>query len=223
MGGYPESVSTNVAYLEARTRELAEQEIDRARGLDSKATALLATIVALIAAAAAFGARMPDIAAGSDARWLWAAEVGVALVFLLAAGGFAVLAIAPRAVRTAVHIRDVRQWRSKHYLMQDPEVVQGILLNANVHSVGHSRDANARKAKRLKIASALFGAALAAIVLLAVSLATHDASAHHPTQHSVADRANRAGRAARASRLGRTDVSHATHGSQARRRLHGGH
>jgi hypothetical protein len=187
-----ENVSANVAFLEARSRELAEQEIDRARGLDGKATALLAVIVALVAAGVAFGARMPDIAAGHEARVLWAVEIGSALLLLLAAAGFAVAAVVPRAVRTAVHISEVRRWRSEPYLTQDTTVVQGILLNANVHSVGHSRVVNTRKAQRLKIASVLFGAAVISIVALAISLTVHDAT-REPARHSASPGPSRSG------------------------------
>lgn len=219
MDTYHEHVVANVAFLEARARDLADQEIDRARSLDGKATALVAVIVALIAAGVAFAARMPDIPATSGARVLWASQVGAALMLLLAAGGFAVAAVIPRAVRTAMHISEVRRWRSEPYLMQEPTLVQGMLLNANVDSVGHSRGVNAMKATRLKIASSLFAAALASIVALAISLAVHDATREPPNNPASASSGASAGGGRDTPANGRADVSDAADGSQARGRL----
>jgi len=220
VGTYADEVVANVEFLEARARELADQETDRARGLDGKATALLAVIVALIAASAAFAARMPDLAAGQDLRVLWAAEIGLALLFLLAAGGFAVAAVVPRAARTAIHIDELLRWRTEVYLMQDPALVKGSVLNASVHSIGHSRTVNTRKAKRLTVASMLFGAALVSIVALTITLAAHDAT-REPAQHPTGDRTGTA--AGKRHAVGRAHVSHAADGSEARRRTDGGH
>lgn len=173
MGVFSENVTANVAFLGDRAREMAADESDRSKVLDTKAAGVVAASVALTAAGASFAARLSELEGGSGARLLWTVELGSALFFLLLAGGLAVWALAPKAVRTAVHIDELRRWDTPRVLEDDPTRVAGSLLRASVHSVGHARTVNNVKAGRLRWASIGLGAGLASIVALAVSLAAH--------------------------------------------------
>ena len=176
MAAYSDNVTTNVAFLGARAREMAADESDRSKVLDTKAAGVVAASVALTGAGASFAARLAELEGGYGAKLLWTLELGAAraaLVFLLLAGGFAVWALAPKAVRTAIHVDELRRWDTPRVLEDDPTRVEGSLLRASVHSVGHARTVNNIKAGRLRLASIGLGAGLASIVALAVSLAAH--------------------------------------------------
>ena len=173
MAGFSDNVTKNVAFLGDRAREMAADESDRSKVLDTKAAGVVAASVALTGAGASFAARLSELEGGSGAKLLWAVELGAALLFLLLAGGFAVWALAPKAVRTAIHIDELRRWDTPRVLEDDPTLVEGSHLRASVHSVGHARTVNNIKAGRLRWASLGLGAGLASIVVLAVSLAAH--------------------------------------------------
>ena len=142
MAAYSDNVTTNVAFLGARAREMAADESDRSKVLDTKAAGVVAASVALTGAGASFAARLAELEGGYGAKLLWTLELGAALVFLLLAGGFAVWALAPKAVRTAIHVDELRRWDTPRVLEDDPTRVEGSLLRASVHSVGHARTVN---------------------------------------------------------------------------------
>lgn len=170
---YSEHIAANVEFLGARAREIAADEVDRAKGLDSKATAMIAGSGALIAASAGFAVRVFEIDAGAGAKRLWAVELGVALLFLLAAGAVALFALVPKAVRTAVHIDELNTWPTPNVLEQDPVLTEGSLMRASIDSIGHARTVNNQKAHRLVQASWAFAGALTSIVALALSIVLH--------------------------------------------------
>jgi hypothetical protein len=176
MAPYSDNVVANLDFLGDRAREMVDQEMDRARSLDTKAAAIIAASVALGAAGTALVTRLAELDAGADAKTLWAVELIAALVAALLAGGLAVRSIAPRVSRSSVHFREMKTWETPRVLEADPVFNQGKLLRAAVHSVGLSRDVNRLKAKRLKRSSLALALALASVVLLTVSVAVHDAS-----------------------------------------------
>jgi hypothetical protein len=176
MAPYSDNVVANVRFLGDRARELAAQEVERARSLDTKAGAVIAASIALSGAGAAFVTRLAEVDAGSGAKTLWAVELIAALVAALLAGGLAVRAIAPRVSRSSVHFREMTTWERPSALEADPVFNQGKLLRAAVHSVGLSRDVNRRKARWLKRSTLMLAVALASVVLLTVSVAVHVAS-----------------------------------------------
>lgn len=178
MSGYSENLRVNTSLLGERADALNAQEVERSRGLDAKASGLLAVAVVLLAAAAGFAAQMPG--GGEGARALWAAELGTTLLFLIAAGACAVYAIAPQSAYARIHLDELALWGTEKYLDRDPIVVRGTLLNADLKSVRLSRGVNARKASRLRRATLLFGGALASIVALTMSLAIHAATEDPP-------------------------------------------
>jgi hypothetical protein len=178
-GTSSDNVAANVEFLGDRARELADQEMERARSLDTKAGAIVAVTVALCGAGAAFVTRLAEVDAGSGAKTLWAAELIATLVAALLGGGLAVWAITPRVSRSSVRFREMKGWETRRVLEADPVFNEGKLLRTAVHSVGLSRDVNRRKAQWLKRSSRALGVALASVVLLAVSVAVHVAA--HPT------------------------------------------
>jgi len=179
MSDYSEHLRTNTSHLGERADALNAQEVERSRGLDNKASGLLAVAVVLLAAAAGFAAQMPE--GGEGARALWTIEVGVTLLFLIAAGAYAVSAIAPQSAYARIHLDELTLWGTEEYLDRDPTVVRGALLNADLESVRLSRGVNARKASRLRRATLLLGGALTSIVALTMSLAVHSATEDAPT------------------------------------------
>ena len=176
MAPYSDNVAANVEFLGDRARGLADQEMERARSLDTKAAGIVAASVALSGAGAAFVTRLAEVDAGSGARTLWAIELIAALVAAILAGGLAAWAIAPRVSRSSVHFREIKTWETPRVLEADPVFNQGKLLRAALHSVGLSRDVNRRKAQRLKRSSLALAVALASVVSLTISVAVHMAS-----------------------------------------------
>ena len=69
---YSENVVANTRVYGERAREIVEQEIDRAKSLDTKAGAVIAASVALIGVSVAFVLQLVDQEAGMGARVLWA-------------------------------------------------------------------------------------------------------------------------------------------------------
>lgn len=130
MAPYSDNVADNVGFLGDRARELADQEMERARSLDTKAGAIIAASVALSGAGAAFVTRLVEIDAGSGAKTLWAVELIAALGTALLAGGLAVRAIAPRVTRSSVHFREMKRWETPRILEADPIFNRGKLLRA---------------------------------------------------------------------------------------------
>jgi hypothetical protein len=175
VGDYSDNVRVNVDFLGERARELSQQEVDRARALDTKAGAMVAGCIALGAASVAFVIRLAALDGGTGAKTLWAVEVIGGLAALLFAGALAVGALSPRAVRSAVSFKEAEAWATARVLEADPIANRGALLRAAIHSVGMSRDVNRLKASRLKKASTTFAVALASVVALTVSVAVHAA------------------------------------------------
>lgn len=173
---YSDEVEANVRFFGDRARELADQEVERARALDTKAGALVAGCVALLGASVVFATRLSEIPGGQGAKSLWAAELVAVLLALFGAGGLAAWAFAPKAFRAEIHIDELLTWPTPEALDRGPVYNQGVLLHGSVVSIGHARVANHDKAKRLAWAFAVFAAALASIVLLAASLAIHAAT-----------------------------------------------
>jgi hypothetical protein len=176
MSAYTDRVIANVAFLGDRARELADQEVDRARSLDTKAGAIVAASVALVGASVAFVTRLADLDGGTGAKTLWAVELFSVLVGLLAAGSFAVWALVPRVIRSTVAFHEIETWETPRALEADLTFNQGKLLRAAVHSVGLSRSANKLKAERLRWASWVFAGALISISVLTISVAVHAAA-----------------------------------------------
>jgi hypothetical protein len=173
VASYSHNASDNVGFLGDRARELAGEEMARARSLDAKAAGITAASIALCGAGAAFVTRFAEVDGGSGAKALWAIELIAALVAALTAGGLSVWAIAPRVSRSSVHFREMRRWETPRVLEAEPVFNEGKLLRAAVHSVGLSRDVNRRKAGRLRWSSVALAVALASVVLLAASVAIH--------------------------------------------------
>lgn len=175
MAKYTENVVANTRLFAERAREIVEQEIDRAKSLDTKAGATIAASVALTGASVAFVLKFAELDAGSGAKTLWAIEIGVALVALLVAGGFAVWALAPMVVRSQIAFHELQKWVTLPALEQAPTLNEGTILNASLSSIGISRTANKKKSDRLRFSSFALAAALAAIVALAISVAINSA------------------------------------------------
>lgn len=175
MPEYSENATANTKLFAERAREIVEQEIDRAKSLDTKAGAVIAASVALTAASAAFVLRLGDQSAGTGAKVLWTVEIGVALIALLIAGALAVWALAPMVVRSQVAFHELKGWVTLPVLEQEPTTNEGTLLNASLLSIGVSRDANKAKSERLRYSSFALGAGLAAIVALTISVAVSSA------------------------------------------------
>jgi hypothetical protein len=176
MTDYSENEVANTTFFGERAREVVEQELDRAKSLDTKSGAVVAASVALIGAFAAFVLNLAKLeGAGSGARTLWALEIGLGLIALLVAGLYAVRAIAPMVVRTQVKYHDMTAWTTADVLKLDPTLNAGTLVNASLDSIGASRDANSKKTDHLKIASIAVACGLAAIVVLTISVAVHSA------------------------------------------------
>lgn len=176
MADYSENVVANATFFGERAREVVEQEIDRAKSLDTKAGAIIAACVALTGACAAIVLNLAKLeGAGSGARALWAAEIASSLLALGVAAGYAVWAIAPMVVRSQVKYHEMLGWTTPATLEKDPTLNEGTLVNASLHSIGISRDANKNKSDRLRVASIALGVGLAAIVALTISVAVHSA------------------------------------------------
>ena len=75
MPSYSDNIVANVAFLGDRARELAEQEVERAGTLDTKAAGVVAASVALIAAGAGFASGLQGLDGGEGAKTLWAVEL----------------------------------------------------------------------------------------------------------------------------------------------------
>jgi hypothetical protein len=170
---YDQQITENVRFLGDRANDLADQEIERARGLDTKAAALIAGSLVIVAAGATFASRLGDVNGGSGAKTLWSIEFGAALLLVLLAGLFAVLAMRPRAFRTAIAYHELEGWVTRNWLAKDPTFVRGKILHANLKSVGHAREQNNRKAGWLKWSFLAFASAMVCIVALGISVAVH--------------------------------------------------
>lgn len=170
---YSQNVIENVQFLGDEAAGLADQEIERARGLDTKAAALIAGSLVIVAAGATFASTLAGLHGGSGAKALWAVEFGLALILVMVAGLFGVLAMRPRAFRTAIAYHELQGWVTPAWLDEDPTYVRGKILRANVQSVGHARDQNDAKSRWLAASFNVFALALVCIVALSVSIAVH--------------------------------------------------
>jgi hypothetical protein len=192
---YSDAVTSNTRLFGERAREIVEQEIDRAKSLDTKAGAVIAASVALTGASVAFVIKLAEVNASAGAWALWAAEIAFAVLALLVAGAIAVWALAPMVVRSQVAFTELQTWVTPSKLEQEPTLNEGTILNASLNSIGLSRSANHKKSIRLRWASVALGAGLAAIVALAISVAVNsaeratknedDRSQGHPRQQFI--------------------------------------
>lgn len=172
---FTEEITANVEFLGGRARELVNAEIDRARGLDTKAGGLLAANLALLVAGMTVATKLPDLEGGHGAKVLWAATLGAGLGLLLCTLGLAVAALVPRAFRVEVHIDELERWTTPRVLDRAPTKTRGELLAGDVAAVKKSRAVNHTKGKRLTWAFVVFSAALVCIVASTFSVAIHAA------------------------------------------------
>jgi hypothetical protein len=223
MAEYSENAMDNTKLFAERAREIVEQEIDRARSLDTKAGAVIAASVALTAASAAFVLRLGDQSAGTGAKVLWTVEIGIALIALLIAGALAVWALAPMVVRSQVAFHELTSWVTLPVLEQAPTTNEGTLLNASLLSIGVSRNANKAKSERLRYSSIALGAGLAAIVALTISVAISSTDSAAQTGGEIDGRSTGTARESTGKRAGagagRFDLPDAGHGHGAARGL----
>jgi hypothetical protein len=168
---FNDNVRANVELLETRAREAALQEVDRATGIDQKATALIAAGLVLVAAGVAFATGIGSAHAGTGARLLWALLLVAAFILLLAALGLATAAVRPRVFRIVLHMNVLNKWASTRYLDRDPTRVRGELMQGSVSAVREARKVNKKKADRLLAAFMFFAAAILAIVVLGAAVA----------------------------------------------------
>ena len=61
---FSDRIRTNVAFLEQRSRDAAQQEMDRSQTLDQKTAGLIAAALVLVAAGVAFARAISDIPRG---------------------------------------------------------------------------------------------------------------------------------------------------------------
>jgi hypothetical protein len=200
---FSEDISKNVELLEQRSRDAAQQEMDRSHTLDQKTAGLIAAALVLVAASVAFASRINDIHVGSGARMLWAVIVVVALVLLLASLGFATAAIRPQAYRVVIHIDELSRWPTSRFLDRDPIRVRGELMQASIGAVRNARPINKKKGDRLGIAFGFFVAAIIATVILgsAIVIRLVEVPKHHVSrrQQPAVKRIGPGGRSAQAS------------------------
>jgi hypothetical protein len=202
VSSYSDTVSKNVVFLGSRARELAEQEVERARSLDTKTGAIVAASVALIGASVAFISRLADLDGGSGAKTLWAAELIVALIGLLIAGALGVWALVPRVTRSSVAFHEIQRWETPRVLEADETLNRGVLLRADVHGIGLSRNANGRKARRQRSAWWALAGALVSISALTISIAVHSAAHPASSNENIADEGSTRDRSEKRSRFG---------------------
>ncbi|HYM67791.1 MAG TPA: hypothetical protein VEW68_10900, partial [Patescibacteria group bacterium] len=181
---YAQEVLDNVEFLGARAREIVDQEVDRARALDAKAAGLIASSLAGLAGGITFATNLAGLHAGQGAKVLWSSSLVLGLILLLPAGGFAVRAILPQAVRIAVHVDELKHWITPRVLERDPTSIKGELMYGSVIGIEYARRFNAAKASRLNRAFYAFAAALSCIVVCGISVAIHPAL--YPDPHGVA-------------------------------------
>jgi hypothetical protein len=168
-------IQENAEFLGERAREIVDQEIDRARSLDTKAAGLVAASLAGLGVALALATKLPDLRGGQGAKSLWAATLVIALVLLVPAAAFAVQAILPQAFRIAVHVNEMRRWITPRVLERDPTQIKGELLAGSVVATEDARAINAAKARRLTRAFYALAAAVLCIVACGASIAIHAA------------------------------------------------
>lgn len=169
------NVEQNVRFLGDRAREIVDQEVERARALDTKAAGLIAATLAGLAGGLTFVTKLPDLQGGSGAKTLWAFLLVLGLALLLPAGAFAVRAILPQAFRIAVHVDELSSWLTRRVLERDPTDVEGELLYGSVIAVKDARAINEAKAARITRAFYAFAAALLCVVACGASVAVHAA------------------------------------------------
>src|ERR1700722_549004 len=100
----------NVRFYGDRAREIVDQEVDRSRGLDTKAAGLIAVSLAGLAGGVGLVTKLPDLHGGSGAHRLWSVLVTAGLVLLVPAIGLGVWTILPQAFRIAVHVDELKTW-----------------------------------------------------------------------------------------------------------------
>lgn len=189
---FSDEIRANVELLEQRSRDAAQQEMDRSQTLDQKSAGLIAAALVLVAAGVAFASQLNGVHVGSGARALWATIIVVTLVLLLASLGYATAAIRPQAYRVVIHINVLDRWPTSRHLARDPTRVRGELMQANIGAVRAARPINKRKADHLGVAFGFFAAAVVSIVILgsAVAVRLAESPKHHVSrrQHPAAQR-----------------------------------
>jgi hypothetical protein len=168
-------IEQNVRFLGERAREIVDQEVDRARGLDTKAAGLIAASLAGLVGGITFAAKLSELHGGTGAKTLWAVSLVLGLVLLIPALGLAVRAILPQAFRIAVAVEEMRRWVTPRFLGQEPTDVEGELLYGSVIATGDARAINEAKAERLSKAFYCFAAALLCVVMCGSAVAIHAA------------------------------------------------
>jgi hypothetical protein len=178
---FSDHIRTNVEFLEQRSRDAAQQEMDRSQSLDQKTAGVIAAALVLVAAGVAFASQISGIHVGSGARTLWAVIVVVTLVLLLASLAFATAAIRPQAYRVVIHINALDRWPTSRFLDRDPTRVRGELMQASIGAVREARPINKKKGDLLAVAFGFFAAAIVSIVILGsvVAVRLAEAPAHH--------------------------------------------
>lgn len=163
---FSDDIRTNVEFLEQRSRDAAQQEMDRSQTLDQKTAGLIAAALVLVAAGVALASQISDIHVGYGARTLWAVIVVVTLVLLLASLAFATAAIWPQAYRVVIHINALDRWPTSRFLDRDRTRVRGELMQASIAAVREARPINKKKGDLLAVAFGFFAAAIVSIVIL---------------------------------------------------------
>ncbi len=167
-------IERNVRFVGDRAREIVEQEVDRARSLDTKA-GLIAASLAGLAGGFTLVPKLTELHGGSGAKTLWAAMLVLGLVLLLPALGFAVRAILPQAFRIAVAVDEMKTWVTPRFLEREPLDVEGELLYGSVIATEDTRTINKAKVARLTVAFYFFSAALLCVVACGSAVAVHAA------------------------------------------------
>jgi hypothetical protein len=204
---FSRAVEQNTNFLGARAREIVDQEIDRARALDTKAAGLLAGVLAGLAGGVTLATKLADLQGGQGAKLLWASTLVLGMLGLLISGGLAVWAILPTPFRIAIHVDELDRWVTPSILDLDPTEVRGQLLYGSVIAVRDARVIIEAKARRVARAFYAFAVALGLTILCGASIALH--SAVYPQQSDGFGPASLASRA---------DHSHRAAGQAARRR-----
>lgn len=175
---FSDDIRTNVEFLEQRSRDAAQQEMDRSQTLDQKTAGLIAAALVLVAAGVAFASQISGIHVGSGARTLWAVIVVVTLSCCSPRSHLRPLRYGRRPIGSS-SILD--RWPTSRFLDRDPTRVRGELMQASIGAVREARPINKKKGNLLAVAFGFFGAAIVSIVILGsvVAIRLAEAPKHH--------------------------------------------
>jgi hypothetical protein len=181
---YNDNIKANVAFMEQRARDAAQQEMERSSSLDQKTAGLIAAGLVLLAAGVAFIGNLEQIHVGEGAKTYWVALVVLTLVLLLGSLSWGTAAIWPQAYRVVLAVSELDRWARPSFLSRDPTTVQGEMMRGSITAARNARPVNLKKANRLKVAFWMFGTGILCIVVLAASVAIRLASEPHHKQVS---------------------------------------